>query len=79
MQTDHPELRAKQQSPRPFPYLCNHSTGSSTLVSPGWGEDSNGLIVPGETVNSGLDKNETELGVLVLSVALKMLANSDGL
>jgi len=30
-------------------------------------------------VNSGLDENETELGVLVLSVALKMLANSDGL
>jgi hypothetical protein len=30
-------------------------------------------------VDSGLDEDETELGVLVLSVALKMLADSDGL
>jgi hypothetical protein len=30
-------------------------------------------------VDTGLDENETELGVLVLSVALKVLANSDSL
>jgi hypothetical protein len=30
-------------------------------------------------VDSGLDENETELGVLVLSVALQMLADSDSL
>jgi hypothetical protein len=42
-------------------------------------EDTDGLVVTGETVDSGLDEDETELGVLVLSVALKMLADSDGL
>ena len=30
-------------------------------------------------MDTGLDENEAELGVLVLSVALKMLANSNGL
>jgi hypothetical protein len=30
-------------------------------------------------VDTGLDENETELGVLVLSVALEMLADSDSL
>jgi len=30
-------------------------------------------------MDTGLDENETELGVLVLSVALEMLADSDGL
>jgi hypothetical protein len=30
-------------------------------------------------VDTGLDENEAELGVLVLAVALKVLADSDGL
>lgn len=30
-------------------------------------------------MNTGLDEDETKFGVLVLSVALKMLANSNGL
>jgi len=30
-------------------------------------------------VDSGLDENKTELGVLVLAVALQVLADSDGL
>jgi len=30
-------------------------------------------------VDTGLDENETELGVLVLSVALEMLADGDSL
>lgn len=60
-------------------HLCDHGAGSSGLVSPGWWEDTDGLVVTGETVDTGLDENETELGVLVLSVALKMLADSDGL
>lgn len=30
-------------------------------------------------MDSGLDENETELGVFVLAVALEMLADSDGL
>lgn len=30
-------------------------------------------------MDTGLDENQTELGVLVLAVTLKMLADSDGL
>lgn len=30
-------------------------------------------------MDTGLNENETELGVLVLTVALEMLADSDGL
>lgn len=30
-------------------------------------------------MDTGLDENKTELGVLVLAVALEMLADSDGL
>ena len=30
-------------------------------------------------MDSGLDENETELGVLVFAVALEVLADSDGL
>ncbi len=30
-------------------------------------------------MDTGLDKNKAELGVLVLAVALEMLADSDGL
>lgn len=60
-------------------HLCNHGAGSGALVSPGWWEDTDGLVVTGETVDSGLDENETELGVLVLSVALEMLADGNSL
>jgi len=59
--------------------LSDQGRGGSALVSPRWWEDTNGFVVAGETVDSGLDENETELGVLVLSVALEMLADSDGL
>ena len=59
--------------------LCDQSAGSGALVLPGWWQDADGLVVAGETVDTGLDENEAELGVLVLSVALKMLADSDGL
>jgi len=62
-----------------YPHLCDQSTGSGALVSPGWWEDTDGLVVAGETVDTGLDENKTEFGVLVLSVALKMLANRDSL
>jgi len=60
-------------------HLCDHGGSSGTLVSPGRWEDTDSLVVTGETVDTGLDKNKTELGVLILSVALKMLADSDGL
>jgi hypothetical protein len=35
--------------------------------------------VPSETVDTGLDKNQAELGVLVLAVALKVLADGHSL
>jgi len=51
-------------------YLRDHGAGSGALVSPGWWEDTDGLVVTRETVDAGLDENQSELGVLVLSVAL---------
>lgn len=59
--------------------LCDHSAGSSALVSPGWWQDTDSLVVSAETVDSRLDKNQTELGVLVFSVALEMLADGNSL
>jgi len=59
--------------------LCDEGAGSGALVSPGWWENTDGLVVAGETVDSGLDQNEAELAVLVLSVALEVLADGDGL
>jgi hypothetical protein len=37
------------------------------------------LVVTGKTVNTGLNKNQTELRVLVLAVALQVLADGDSL
>jgi hypothetical protein len=37
------------------------------------------LVVAGKTVDTGLNKNQTELGVLVLAVALQVLADRDSL
>lgn len=59
--------------------LCDEGAGSGALVSPGRWEDTNGLVVAGETVDTGLDENEAELAVLVFAVALEMLADSDRL
>lgn len=66
-------------NPAEFSHLCDQSGSSSTLVSPGWWEDTDGLVVAGQAVDTGLDENEAELGVLVLSVALEMLADGDSL
>jgi hypothetical protein len=38
-----------------------------------------GLVVAGQAVDTGLNENETELGVLVLAVDLEVLADGDGL
>jgi len=38
-----------------------------------------GEDIPSETVDTGLDENQAELGVLVLAVALKVLADGHGL
>lgn len=59
--------------------LCDKGGGGGALVAPGGGQDTDGLVVAGQTVDTGLDQNEAELGVLVLAVALEVLADSDGL
>lgn len=59
--------------------LSDEGRGSGALVLPGRRKDTNGLVVAGETVDTGLDENEAELGVLVLAVPLKVLADGDGL
>lgn len=46
---------------------------------PGRGESLALLVVAGEAVDAGLDVDELELGGVVLAVALKMLADVDGL
>jgi hypothetical protein len=66
-------------NPADFFHLCDQSGSSGALISPGWWEDTDGLVVAGQAVNTGLDENEAELGVLVLSVALEMLADGDSL
>lgn len=38
--------------------LCDHGAGSGALVSPGRGEGADGLVVAGETVDTGLDENK---------------------
>ena len=59
--------------------LRDEGAGSGALVSPGWWEGTDGLVVAGETVDTGLDENEAELAVLVLAVALEVLADGNGL
>jgi hypothetical protein len=60
-------------------HLGDHGRGSGGLVLPVRRELAGGTVVTSETVDTALDKNETELGVLVLAVALEMLADLDGL
>lgn len=59
--------------------LSDQGAGGGGLVSPGGREDTDGLVVAGQTVDTGLDQNQAELGVLVLAVTLKVLADGDSL
>ena len=59
--------------------LGNKSRGSGGLVLEGR-RDLLGLdVVASKTVDTGLDENHAELGVLVTAVALEVLADGDGL
>ena len=62
-----------------FSCLSDHGAGGGGLVLPVRGHDTDGAVVASETVDTGLDENEAELGVLVLAVALEVLADGDGL
>jgi len=79
MQLPHTTTPGQILSSSPRNLLCDQGTGSGTLVSPSWGENTDGLVVTGETVDAGLNENQTKLGVLILSVSLEMLTNSYGL
>ena len=59
--------------------LCDDGAGGGRLVLPGGRDDTDRLVVAGQTVDTGLDENQAELGVLVLAVALEVLADGDGL
>ena len=59
--------------------LGDHGRSSCALVSPSTGQNTNRLVVSAKTVDSGFDKNETELAVLVFSVALEVLSDGDSL
>lgn len=59
--------------------LGDESGGGGGLVAPGGRQDTDGLVVAGQTVDTGLDQNQAELGVLVLAVALEVLADGDSL
>lgn len=52
--------------------LCHQSRSCRGLILPAGGQDSLGLVAPGQPVDPALDENQTELGVLVLSVSLQM-------
>lgn len=60
-------------------HLCHHRAGRRALVLPVWLQHTNGLVISAETMDSGFNENEAELGILVLAVALEMLADGDGL
>ena len=59
--------------------LSDKGGGGGRLVLPGGWEDTLALVVTCQPVDSGLDENEAELGVLVLPVALQVLADGDSL
>lgn len=57
----------------------DQSRSSSRLVLPVRWENCDSSVVSGQSVDTGLNQNESELGVLVLSVSLEVLSHSDGL
>lgn len=75
----HYPVPTTQHSSQQTTHLSNDGAGGGALVLPGGGEDTVGLVVASETVDTRLDQNEAELGVAVLAVALKVLADSDSL
>ena len=59
-------------------YLRGHGGGRvGRLVLVGRGNALYLLVVAGQAVDAGLDENQTELGVDVLAVAVKVLAHGD--
>merc|ERR1719244_1243159 len=59
--------------------LGHQGAGSGALVLPCGGQDTLGLVVPGQTMDSAFNQNKTELSILVLPVSLKMFPDRDSL
>jgi hypothetical protein len=59
--------------------LGDHGGGSGGLVLPVSFKLTGGTVVPGKSVDTALDKNQAELGVLILTVALQVLTNLNSL
>jgi len=59
--------------------LGDHGGGSDRLIPPVSRKLTSGTVVPGKPVDTALDKNQTELGVLILTVALQMLTHLNSL
>lgn len=59
--------------------LSHHGRGSGTLVLPVGRKLTSGTVVPGKPVDTTLDKNQTELGILILTIALQVLTDGNGL
>lgn len=60
----------------PYPPLCDHCAGGGAFVPPGGWKNTNSLVVARQTMDSGFDENQAKFGVLVLSIAFEMLADS---
>lgn len=59
--------------------LRNKGSSGSRLVLPGWWKLTLSLVVSSQTVDTGLDENESVLAIDVLAGSLKMLADSNSL
>ena len=63
----------------PLTRLCNERGDGCAVILEAGLKLTPGLVVTGETVDTGFNENETEFGVLVLAVDGKVFADSVGL
>jgi len=59
--------------------LCYHGRGSGTFILPVGRQLPGGPVVPCKAMDTALNQNETELGILILAVPLQMLPDLDSL
>lgn len=59
--------------------LVHQSRSGGGLVLPVWWQHRDSSVVSGQSVDSRLNQNQSELGVLVLSVSLQVLSDRDSL
>ena len=59
--------------------LGNEGRGRSGFILPDGRQLTGLLVITRKTVNTRFDKNQTILGILILTITFKMLANGNGL